>query len=112
MNEIQRHHLLCIARIDLSCARPSPDYPYDESLAVNVVPAGPLCWEGLLEVGAPRETDDRTIRGYVLKAWVLDPISQRYVHDEEWIDPCNDQWGRLCDYVLDWPQRVEAKTGT
>ncbi|MCH7825124.1 MAG: hypothetical protein IH849_10015 [Acidobacteria bacterium] len=104
MNEIR---LLCIARIDLSCVGPSPDDPYDESLFIDAVPAGPLCWEGLLEVGARRETDDRTERGYVLKAWVIDPIAHRYVHDEEWIDPCNDQWGRLCDYVSDWSQRVE-----
>jgi len=83
MNEIR---LLCIARIDLSCVGPSPDDPYDTSLWANAVPAGPLCWEGLLKIGAPRETDEREYGGYVLKAWVIDPIANRYVHDMEWTE--------------------------
>ena len=84
----------------------------DESLFATVVPAGPWCWEGLLEVGTPRETDDRQYRGYVIKAWVIDPIAKGHFREKEWTDPCYDQWERICEYLDDWSQRVKAETGT
>ena len=105
MNEIQRHHLLCIARIDLSTFVNCPDGE-DESLFATAVPAGPWCWEGLLEAAAPRESDDRTDNGYVIKAWFI-PIAKGHFRETAWIDPSYDQWERICDYVSDWSQRAE-----
>ena len=114
MYEIRSRRLLCIARIDLACVGPSPDDDEygDESLFATAVPAGPSCWEGLLEVATPRETDDRTNSGYVIKAWVIDPIAQRDFREKEWTDPCYDQWERICGYLDDWSQRVNVETGT
>ena len=113
MYEIRSRRLLCIARIDLADIGATPDDEYgDDSLFATAVPAGSLCWEGLLEVAAPRETDDRELNGYIIKAWVIDPIAKRDFREQEWIDPCNDQWARICGYLDDWSHRVTAETGT
>jgi len=111
MNEIQRHGLLCFVRIDLAEVGDGNE-GYGDALFATAVPAGPLCWEGLLEVGSPRETDEREYGGYVMKAWVLDHIAGRHCCEMEWIDPCHDQWERILGYLYDWPQRVGAETGT
>ena len=110
MNEIQRHGLLCFVRIDLAEVG-DPNEGYGDALFATAVPAGPLCWEGLLEVGSPRETDERTDNGYVIKARFI-PIAKGHFREKEWIDPCYDQWDRICDYVSDRSQRVEANTRT
>ncbi|MCH7823388.1 MAG: hypothetical protein IH849_01180 [Acidobacteria bacterium] len=108
---MSERQLLCLARIDLA-EFTEPDLEDtefgDESLFSYAVLAGSEGWAGLLKAAEAQEGDDRTINGYIVKAWSHDPVTGFSIGCEEWLDLCQEQVARMFEHLEGYARRASA----